>query len=69
MIIYHRVISNVNNVQDNCVIICKNQLLKELHLLVRSLNKIENEPGDSVFGVCKSFIGKTDRLLLPNCGR
>ena len=33
-------------------------ILKELHLLVRALNKIDNKPRDWIFGVCKKFIGK-----------
>ena len=31
----------------------KKQLLKELHLSIRSLDKIYNEPGDCIFGGCK----------------
>ena len=27
--------------------------LKELHFLVRALNKIDNSPGEEIFGVCK----------------
>ena len=36
----------------------KKQLFKELQLLVRSLNKIDNEPGDCIFGVFKDFVRK-----------
>ena len=39
--------SNAKCVQDNYGIICKKmQLLKEIHILVKALNKIDNEPGD-----------------------
>ena len=38
--------------------ICENNLLKELHILVKALNKIENEPGDRTFGVCNKFLRK-----------
>ena len=55
---YQRVTSNVNNVQYNCGIIWKNQILKELHILVRSLKNIDNEPGDCISGVCKDFVIK-----------
>ena len=31
---------------------------KELHLLVRALNKIDEKPGDGIIGVCNKFIRK-----------
>ena len=36
----------------------KNRLLKQLHILVRSLNKNDNKPGDWIFGVCKKYLFK-----------
>ena len=36
----------------------KIQLLRELHILVKALNKIDNEPGDRIFGVCNKCIRK-----------
>ena len=36
----------------------KIQLLKELHIQVKTLNKIDNEPGEQIFGVCNKFIRK-----------
>ena len=52
--------SNVKYAQDNCGMIRKEKfkLSEELHILVRQLNNIDNEPGDCIFGVCKSFIRK-----------
>ena len=32
--------------------------MKELHILVRSLKNIDNEPGDCISGVCKDFVIK-----------
>ena len=34
------------------------QLLKELNILVKALNRIDNEPGDCTFGACNKFIRK-----------
>ena len=34
----------------------KTQILKELHIIVEALNKIDNEHGDGIFGVCNKFI-------------
>ena len=46
-------------VQDNCGMICKKiHLFKELHILVKALNTIDNETGDFIFGVCNDFIRK-----------
>ena len=36
----------------------KVDLLKELHLLVRALNKPDTSPIENIFGVCKTFITK-----------
>ena len=59
IMIYQRVTSNVNNVQDNFGMIWKkHHLLKEIYLFVRSLNKMYNESGDWIFGVCKYFVRK-----------
>ena len=67
--IYQREISNVINLQDNCRIICqKNQLLKQLHALVRALNKIDNEPGYCIFEVCKIYIRKLSDYFLTIIG-
>ena len=39
--------------------ICKNiELKKELNILVKALNKIDNEPVYCIFGVCNEFIRK-----------
>ena len=32
--------------------------MKEIHLLVQSWKKIDNEPEDSIFGVLKDFVRK-----------
>ena len=43
----------------------KKELLKELHIIVRSLNKIYKEPRDGIFGVCNKFRKKlTDYFFL-----
>ena len=56
IMIYQRIASNVKYVQDNCEMIQpKKQLLKQLHILVRSMNKIDNEPGDWIYGGCKNL--------------
>ena len=34
----------------------KIELLKELHFLVRALNKIDKSPEEEIFRVCKNFI-------------
>ena len=34
------------------------ELLKELHVLVMTLNKIDARTGEDIFGVCKEIIGK-----------
>ena len=53
---YQRVTPNVKYVQVNCGMIGQtNQLLEQLHILVRLLKKIDNEPGDCIFGVCKNI--------------
>ena len=36
----------------------KNELLKELYILVRDLNKIYKKLGDSIFEACNKFITK-----------
>ena len=41
------------------------ELLKELNVLVRYLNKIDNRHGEYIFGVCKKFIRKlTDYFFM-----
>ena len=32
--------------------------MKELHILVQALNKIENEPVDGIFGACNELLRK-----------
>ena len=32
--------------------------MKEPHILVKALNKNDNEPGDGTFGVCNEFKNK-----------
>ena len=44
-----------NRTVEWCV---KNYTLKELHILVRALNKINMTPRDKIFGVCKKSIRK-----------
>ena len=34
----------------------KKNVIENLHQLVRRLNKIDNEPEDLTFGVCKDFV-------------
>ena len=36
----------------------KIELLKEVHILVKALNKIDNESGDGIFGVCNKSMRK-----------
>ena len=36
----------------------KIQLLEEVHILVKALNKIDNKPGDLISGVCNKYIRK-----------
>ena len=36
----------------------KKKLLNEIHILLKALNKIDNEPGDCIFEVCNNFIRK-----------
>ena len=38
--------------------ILKTEILKQLNILVKALNKINNEPGYCIFGVCNKFIRK-----------
>ena len=33
----------------------KIKVFKELHILVRDLNKIDRKPGDYIFGICNKF--------------
>ena len=44
----------------------KNDPLKELHFLVRALNKPDISPREEIFGVCKKNYNKIDRFLLHN---
>ena len=56
---YHRAIPNVIYTQHNCGMMCfKRYPLKELHILVKSLNKIDNKLGYWIFGVCNEFMRK-----------
>ena len=32
--------------------------MKEIHVIMKALNKIDNEPGDLLLGVCNNFIRK-----------
>ena len=34
--------------------------MEELHILVRSQNKIYKKPGDGIFGVCKNYKSKLE---------
>ena len=55
----NRDISESNIKCENCTIQLRNdtlakiRLLKELHIIVKALNKIDNEPGYCIFGFCK----------------
>ena len=43
----------------------KNNYFKELHILVRALNKIDKKPGDCIFGVGNKFTIKlTDYFFM-----
>ena len=36
----------------------KKELLKELHILIKALNKIDNKPGYCIFRACNELIRK-----------
>ena len=44
----------------------KVELMKELHSLVKALNKSYKVPREEKYGVCKKIHNKIDRLLLHN---
>ena len=46
----------------------RNQLLKHLHILLRSLKKIDNEPVFCIFEVCKIYIRKLSDYFLTIIG-
>ena len=56
--IYQIAISNLKNIQDNCGMICEKSALETVTYSSEGPEKIDNEPGDSIFGFCKKYKGK-----------